>query len=147
MTACFLEATEEMRSGELLSLPTFDLNDTMSAFEIMDPQMDSKVALKNSLIPRKALEEGVVTEALGHPHLAALLDQFLLQEASWLRGNSLAQTVFASQHLAQERFFQAHPLTPQFLGTFRVIPDIRLFQFADDLGQPFIPCIEVKDTP
>ena len=50
----------------------------MSAFEIMDPKMDSKVALKNSMIPSKALDSGIVTEELSHAHLAALLDQFLL---------------------------------------------------------------------
>jgi hypothetical protein len=43
--------------------------------------------------------------------------------------------------------FQACPFTTEFLGTFRVIPDLRLLQLADDFRQTFILAIEVKDTP
>jgi hypothetical protein len=43
--------------------------------------------------------------------------------------------------------FQAYPFASQFLGLFRVIPDIGVFQLADDFGQAFILGIIVKDTP
>ena len=47
----------------------------------------------------------------------------------------------------KDYLFQTRPFPAQTLGTFRIIPDLRLFQFADDLRQSFILAIEVKDTP
>jgi hypothetical protein len=44
-------------------------------------------------------------------------------------------------------FLQAGPLTPELLGTLRVVPDIGGFQFPADLGQSLASGIEVKDTP
>jgi len=43
--------------------------------------------------------------------------------------------------------FQPRAFTPEFLGTFRFIPDAGVFQFPADLGQAFCARIEVKDTP
>jgi hypothetical protein len=42
---------------------------------------------------------------------------------------------------------QTSPFTPEFLGTFRVVPDGGVFEFPADLGQSLAPGIEVKDTP
>ena len=69
-----------------------------------------------------------------------------------LLGGKLQQLTRIEQgpgHVIQRQydFFQAHPFTPEFLGTFRVIPDIGDFQFANDFRQSFILAIEVKDTP
>jgi len=52
-------------------------------------------------------------------------------------------------HAVQRQYdlFQTYPLTPEFLRPLRVIPDLGVFQLADDLCQPFIFAIEVKDTP
>jgi hypothetical protein len=46
-----------------------------------------------------------------------------------------------------DNIFELGSLTPQSLGTFRVIPDIRDFQFADNFDQTFAFNSEVKDTP
>jgi hypothetical protein len=46
-----------------------------------------------------------------------------------------------------DHLLQTGPLTPELLGTLRVVPDIGGFQFPADLGQPLASGIEVKDTP
>jgi len=38
-------------------------------------------------------------------------------------------------------------LAVQFLGTIRLVPDVRLLQLALDLGETFRAAIVVKDTP
>ena len=43
--------------------------------------------------------------------------------------------------------FEANPFTAQVLGTFRIVPDLRFLQFADDFSQSFNLAVEVKDTP
>jgi hypothetical protein len=43
--------------------------------------------------------------------------------------------------------FQAHTLTPQFLGALGIAPDIRLLELALDFGQTMLLGIKVKDTP
>jgi hypothetical protein len=47
----------------------------------------------------------------------------------------------------KDDLFQARPFTAKLLGTFRVAPDLRLLQLANDFRQPFILAVEVKDTP
>ena len=42
---------------------------------------------------------------------------------------------------------QLGPFLTQALGVFRIVPDIRAFQFAGDLGQTLVLGIVVKDTP
>ncbi len=43
--------------------------------------------------------------------------------------------------------FQPSPLTTQFLGFFRVVPDVRIFQFPAYFLQPVTLVRVVKDTP
>jgi hypothetical protein len=58
----------------------------------------------------------------------------------------IAQTaIHAAQGL--HHLFQPGPLAAQFLGTFGIIPDVRVFQLATDFDQAFPLGIEVKDTP
>jgi len=44
-------------------------------------------------------------------------------------------------------FFQAGALLAERLGTFRIVPDSRIFEFATDFDQLFTLGIVVKDTP
>ena len=43
--------------------------------------------------------------------------------------------------------FETRTFATEFLSTFRVVPDLRRLQLADDFRQSFILAIEVKDTP
>ena len=42
---------------------------------------------------------------------------------------------------------QPHPVLPQLLRLLRIIPHIRLFEFADYFLEFFLACCKVKDTP
>jgi hypothetical protein len=44
-------------------------------------------------------------------------------------------------------FFQLSPFFAQFLGLFRVIPDVRIFQFPLDFIQALLFGFKVKGTP
>jgi hypothetical protein len=43
--------------------------------------------------------------------------------------------------------FELGALLAEGLSAFRVIPDFRVFQFAQNLGQALLFFLEVKDTP
>ena len=43
--------------------------------------------------------------------------------------------------------FETGPLTTQFLGALRVVPDSRVFQFAAYFVEAFALAVVVKDTP
>jgi hypothetical protein len=43
--------------------------------------------------------------------------------------------------------FQLRPLFSERLGTFRMVPDFRIFQFPENFGETLLLVFEVKDTP
>jgi hypothetical protein len=47
----------------------------------------------------------------------------------------------------QYDFFQSRPFLPQFLRVLRIIPYVRLFQFAVYFFELFFASVEVKDPP
>ena len=55
----------------------FDLNDTMSSFEVMDSKMDIRMKRFESLIPSKAIEKGILitNRELTSAEKLALLDE------------------------------------------------------------------------
>lgn len=69
----------------MLSKPDMDLFDTMSCIEVMDPKMDMRMKRKEALTPTEALKREVLIEGqyLEQPKLEALLDEFLIQFATW----------------------------------------------------------------
>ena len=79
------ETAEKLKDIELLCLESFDLNETMSAFEVMDPKMDVRKARNESLWPKKAIEQGIliVDRPLSEKETASLLDETLIQLATW----------------------------------------------------------------
>jgi hypothetical protein len=46
-----------------------------------------------------------------------------------------------------DELLEPRTLAAEFLGPLRIVPDRRLLEFAPDLGQSFVLCIVVKDTP
>ena len=88
------EAALEMKLGDLLAGNSFDLQDAMSAIEIMDPRMDSgmqKVRPANEVeLPPPAPKHGGVSEAL----FVGVLDEVLCGEIGWYSGLTLPQTIY-----------------------------------------------------
>ena len=61
----------------------------------------------------------------------------------------LAGVLQRARHVVQsaDDLFEARTFPSKLLRTLRVVPDLRLFQLADDFRQSLILAIEVKDTP
>ena len=53
----------ECKPGELLATERFQLEKTMSAFEVMDQKMDFRLKARDAMTPRKALRQGVIKPA------------------------------------------------------------------------------------
>jgi len=52
-----------MKPGELLATERFQLEKTMSAFEVMDQKMDFRLKAREAITPRKALRQGIIKPA------------------------------------------------------------------------------------
>ena len=52
-----------LKQAELLSTPRFQIERTMSAFEVMDKKMDIRLHAREAMTPKKALKLGVIKSA------------------------------------------------------------------------------------
>lgn len=105
ITQEFKDACVELQVGELVHDVGFGLYEAMSAFEMMDPKMDSGIIDANSSkLPPKTfascqasgeLKLGIIS----HNECSDIVDGTLCCIASWLEGGSMAQTVFANLYL------------------------------------------------
>ena len=57
----------------------------MSAFEVMDPKMDTRLKRKEFLTPKQAIKDGllIVDKGLSEIQTLALLQEFFIQIATW----------------------------------------------------------------
>lgn len=95
-------ARTELRVGELLAAPMFDLQTAMSAREIGDPKMDrggsaSGVGTR-SLAERIAEGEGRLD--LREPEVLAAMDRLIQMEVAWHDRYLLCQTVYTSLYVS-----------------------------------------------
>ena len=80
-----MNSLQSLDDGQFLAKPEFDLLETMSAFEAMDPKMDVRLKRQEIPHPRKLIKEGVliVDRPLTLPELHALFDEFFVQFSTW----------------------------------------------------------------
>jgi len=80
VTELVFKALDHLKDCEFLAKPDFDLNETMSAFEAMDPKMDMRLKRLEIPHPRKLIKEGtlIVDRPLTSDELVALLDEFFI---------------------------------------------------------------------
>lgn len=95
-------ARSELRVGELLAAPTFDLQTAMSAREIGDPKMDrggpASGVDTRSLVERIADGEGRLD--LRDSEVIAVMDRLLQMEVAWHDRYLLCQTVYTSLYVS-----------------------------------------------
>ena len=86
------------------------------------------------------LEAIQVAHEFGHRRLVVLFER---------KFEKLTRVAQARRKLIQHLYdlFELRSLLSQGLGTLRFVPDVRLFQFASDLGQALCFAFVVKDTP
>lgn len=80
----------------MLSYDQFSLYESMSATEICDPKMDVKANLDSNDTVFKCLQAKTIKEPeeLTIEEIIGIFDELLGKEMLWLKGNSLAQTLY-----------------------------------------------------
>lgn len=125
VTDLVMKALQCLDDGQFLAKPDFDLLETMSAFEAMDPKMDVRLKRQEIPHPRKLIKEGVliVDRPLTEDELHALLDEFFIQFATWQSETAqLQQTVYSCQYLTRRSFYATHnPLLIPFFDAFHYL--------------------------
>lgn len=105
ITEEFKHACTDLDVGELLHDAGFGLYEAMSAFEMMDPKMDSGIIdVNTSKAPPKTFasckESGELKlDDIPPSEACDIIDGTLCCVASWLEGGSMAQTVFANLYM------------------------------------------------
>ena len=88
----------ELRVGQMVHAPQFNLLSAMSALEVMDPKMDAGMAT-DAVTVDTALGTPLMPRQPSAGQVVHLMDQVLVAEMRWLAGHSLAQTVFTCLYL------------------------------------------------
>ncbi|KAL7317714.1 N-alpha-acetyltransferase, non-catalitic subunit, variant 2 [Mucor circinelloides] len=88
ITSFLDEATNEFDVGQLVHLQSFTLFDAMSAIEIMDPRMDTGMAIEHTFESFDIEKRTSPEDTLG------IMDRLVVREMAWISGHSLAQTVY-----------------------------------------------------
>ncbi|EKX36279.1 hypothetical protein GUITHDRAFT_145852 [Guillardia theta CCMP2712] len=85
-TRVLMAARGELGKGQMLHADSFNLGDSMSALEMMDPKMDAGLVNPDVVSAEESFEQGLVPL---HPDLetmVALSDKMLALEMTWVRG-------------------------------------------------------------
>lgn len=104
ITCQFKESIQDLRLGELLKFDNFTLLDAMGAIELLDPKMDSGVMLQQTKRKILTLEQSirlgtVKVKDLRYEELIGIIDDTYVGLATWLDGNSFAQTFMTNLYL------------------------------------------------
>ncbi|XP_059637894.1 uncharacterized protein LOC132279856 isoform X2 [Cornus florida] len=108
-------ACTDLRDGELIHGENFNLFAAMSALEIMDPKMDSGIVCRYYSVD-EAIENGAAPVPLSFNKTVDvqctidIMDYLLACEATWHKGQSLAQTVFSCIYLLRPDRTSSHAL-------------------------------------
>ena len=127
-------AADEMKLGDLLSGRCFDLQDAMSAIEIMDPQMDT------GMVKEKNPDEPDEVPPPPGPDVPAaqligLLDEIMCAELGWYGGLTLAQTVYRIEWLQNAHEVEHLPLRATLIATARAVAAARAIVLRGDVHE------------
>ncbi|KAI2798985.1 N-alpha-acetyltransferase 35 NatC auxiliary subunit [Blomia tropicalis] len=103
ITEDFINASNELKLGELVHDDLFGLFDAMAAIELMDPKMDAGMVCNKSkkifsfdeMIDMETIKIDSFTPA----ELIGIIDDTFSCMVTWFDGHSLAQTVFINLYL------------------------------------------------
>lgn len=120
ITAEFKELCGVLDLGELIHDENFGLFEAMSAFEMMDPKMDS------GIIGMPTAQENILTSTFkvtdfSNKELLNIFDGTLCGVASWLEGGSMAQTIFANTYLHEPQAIEDRILKAFCLGVLKLV--------------------------
>lgn len=92
------KGVKSLNMGEMVSVPSFNLHEAVSAAEIGDPRMDPP--LQHEMQKDDLVEQGLLDLDLTLAQQAALLDELLIKLVQWWKGNHPYLTLYTSLHLA-----------------------------------------------
>ncbi|XP_033107561.1 N-alpha-acetyltransferase 35, NatC auxiliary subunit-like [Anneissia japonica] len=147
VTSAFIEATDELKQGELFHDSSFGLFEAMSAIEMMDPKMDAGMVCNQKseiLNLEQGIEMGkIIIKDIALPDQIAIIDTTFACLVTWLEGHSLAQTVFTSLYthnpdIIEDRCIKAFTLA--ILKMVDIIKDkvIRASVYEEEDFQPLL---------
>ncbi|GJE88083.1 Mak10 domain-containing protein [Phanerochaete sordida] len=110
VTELFQTAAKEMNIEEVILTPGFTLMDSMSAFEIGEPRMDSGMLQEqdNARPPFESLSPLLPEE------LCWIIDRSFAGEMGWYAGNMLSQTVYTLLYVHTLQDINPDVLPPQY---------------------------------
>ena len=120
ITQQFKEACRGLDVGELVHDANFGLFEGMSAFEMMDPKMDSGIIGLPTSQPSKAISD-LKLSGFSILEITSIVDGTLCCIASWLEGGSMAQTVFANIYLHNPVLIEDRILKALSLGMLKLV--------------------------
>ena len=99
----------------MLCKPDLELFDTMSCFEVLDKKMDSRAHRNEALTVKKAINYGILKENLSPEELHALLQELIIQFATWQdQAPLIQQTVYSNLYLASTKHMLEIPVLRAF---------------------------------
>lgn len=131
ITKEFLNHCESLDVGELVHDESFGLYDAMSAFEMMDPKMDSgMIGMQCLKTAPKTLASCTECGELSlkeftYKELCDLCDSTLCALVSWIEGGSIAQTIFANLYLHNPFILEHRVLKAFCVGMLKLVDNIR----------------------
>jgi len=102
----------ELKPGELIATERFNLEKTMSAFEVMDAKMDIRANAKNAMTPKKALKEKKIKPAseLKLDELIGIIDELNPKFVQWIYGASIGQTIYTCLYILDNSLYKDNPV-------------------------------------
>jgi hypothetical protein len=97
--ALLREAAATLNVGEMQASGSFDLYESMSAMEVMDPQMDAGMHVGNARSLDECIASGDLPESLTAAQMVQIIDQLLVREQTWLDAHPVVQTLFTCLYL------------------------------------------------
>ncbi|KAF1333595.1 Casein kinase ii, beta subunit, partial [Globisporangium splendens] len=101
----FASAAKELKVGQMVHLSNFNLFDSMSALELMDPKMDSGMLI-NGAVPQPIgarMKNGSIALSFTSARdVLATIDELFRCESGWFNGQPLQQTLLTSVYMHKE---------------------------------------------
>ena len=115
-------AADAIVIGELISAERFDLQESMSALEIMDPQMDSGMTVVTKTEEKPAVD---APESPSHALIIGLLDELLSGEHGWYGGVPLPSSIYRLDWMYDAHQLSSLPLRASLLAAARTTAALR----------------------
>mmetsp|Transcript_22703 Transcript_22703/g.51354 ORF Transcript_22703/g.51354 Transcript_22703/m.51354 type:complete len:460 (-) Transcript_22703:1262-2641(-) len=127
-------AADAIIIGDLIYGERYDLQESMSALEIMDPQMDSGMHVATHL---ETAQASLVPppESPSHELLVGVLDELLCGEHGWYSGLPLSSTVFRLDWMHDAPMLSCLPLRASLLAAARTSAAFRSIVCRADIHE------------